>query len=218
MQQPRDQGTTAGEATTRRRFLSAVAAGGAVLTIGGIAVPLADLWSPAYADATADKGLAQFVESVELAAEQGYAAAAQTGKLTTPTVLQSAELFASHHKAHAAAYGSYAGDATRAVANPKLLASITPLIQGATDETGLVKVLYGLENALAATYLATTGMFTDPIALKAAGSILPVESEHAAVLGHVLGETFDDKGTFVPAFLTTDAAVMPAQYPISPGT
>lgn len=217
-----DEGDDAAEAdspaTTRRRFVGALAAGGASVAIGGTLVPLASLWSPAYADVSADKALGQFAESIELAAVSAYAAAAATNKLTTPTVLQTAQLFATHHKAHAASFGSYAGDTTRAVANPKLAATITPLIQSATDQPSLVKVLFGLENALAATYLATIGTLTDPVALKAAAAILPVESAHAAVFGDVLGENFDDKGTFVPAFLSTDAAVQPPEYPITPGT
>ena len=44
-----------------------------------------------------------------------------------------------------------------------------------------------------------------------AASILPVESQHAVVLGSVLGKPATD---YVPSFETTDAAVDPTKYPI----
>lgn len=204
--------------TSRRRFVRGLGLGGVSLAIGGALIPLSSLWSPAYADTSSDKGIAAFAESVELAAVAAYTAAAKTGKVTTPAVLNAAETFAMHHKAHAAAFGAYAGDSAKAVANPKLVAAIGPLITAATDQTAIVKIAYGLENAAASTYLFAIGALTDPTALKATASILPVESQHAVVLGHVLGESLGDTGTYIPAFINTSAAVSPTTYPITPGT
>jgi len=41
---------------------------------------------------------------------------------------------------------------------------------------------------------------------------MPVEAQHAIVLGFVLGKTLDDK-TFMPSFETKDGALDPAKFP-----
>jgi hypothetical protein len=203
---------------SRRRLLKKAGIGG-VLTIGAVTIPLVSLMTAAYAQtaSSSDLGIAAFAESVELAAVAAYTAAAQTGKITG-AVLTIAETFAMHHKAHAAAFGSFAGDASKAVANPGLVAAIGPQIKAAASETALLQIAYGLENAAASTYLFAIGALESPAALKLTASILPVESQHATVLGHALGEPLGDTGTFIPAFLNTSAALSPTKYPIQPGT
>lgn len=203
---------------SRRRFVKGVGIGGAV-TIGAAVLPIAALWSPAFAQtaSSSDLAIAAFAESVELAAVAAYGAAAATGKVTG-AALTLAETFARHHKAHAAAFGAFAGDASRAKANPGLVAAIAPQIEKASDQTAILTIAYGLENAAAATYLYAIGALQSPDALELTASILPVESQHATVLGHVLGEPLGDTGTFIPAFLNTSAAVLPSKYPIASGT
>ncbi|MDQ6782096.1 MAG: ferritin-like domain-containing protein [Actinomycetota bacterium] len=203
---------------SRRRFVQGVGLGGVTLAIGGAMIPLASMWNPAYAQASDDKSIAAFAESVELAAVAAYGAAAKTGKVTG-AALTVAKTFSAHHQAHAGAFGGFAGDSAKAQPNPKLVATIAPMIQSAADQTAILKIAYGLENSAAATYLFAIGALTDPTALKATASILPVESQHAVVLGHVLGMApGDDKGTYIPAFITTDPAVKPDQFPIASGT
>jgi hypothetical protein len=203
---------------SRRRFIHGVGLGGVTLAIGGALIPLASLWSPAYAQASSDRSLAAFAESVELAAVAAYGAAAKTGKVTG-AALTITKTFAFHHQAHAQAFGSFAGDASRAQPNPKLTQNVTTMIDNAADVTAILTIAYGLENAAAATYLAAIGALSDATALKTTASILPVESQHAVVLGHVLGlSSGDDTGTYIPAFITTDAAVQPSQYPIASST
>ena len=72
----------------------------------------------------------------------------------------------------------------------------------------------GLENAAAATYLFALGALTSKAALQLTASILPVESQHAVVLGTVLGKAPTDK-TYLPSFQTQDGAVTPDEFPIA---
>ena len=202
--------------SSRRRFLAGAGIAGAV-TVGSAVIPIGSLWSPAFAQTSSDKGIASFAESVELAAVAAYTAAAQTGKVIG-AALQAAETFAAHHKAHAAAFGAYAGDAPRAQPNPGLVAAVAPQIKAAPDQTTLLNLAYGLENAAASTYLFAIGALSDPAALKLTASILPVESQHATVLGHVLGKSLGDTGDFIPAFLNTSSAFSPSKYPIASGS
>lgn len=203
---------------SRRRFMHGAGLGGLTLAIGGAMIPLASLWSPAYAQVSSDKSIAAFAESVELAAVAAYGAAAKTGKITG-AALTLAKTFAFHHQAHAGAFGSFAGDGSKAQPNPKLAQSVATMIDNAADQTAILTIAFGLENAAAATYLVAIGALSDATALRTTASILPVESQHAVVLGHVLGLTpGDDSGTYIPAFLNTNAAVEPGQFPIASST
>jgi hypothetical protein len=141
-------------------------------------------------------------------------AAAQSGKVTTPAVLQAATTFAGHHQEHGAAFGAAAGSASTKKANQKLVDMIAPQIQAAADEKAVLEIAYGLENAAAATYLFALGALTSKAALQLTASILPVESQHAIVLGTVLGKPATDT-TFLPSFQTQDGAVTPDKFPIS---
>lgn len=204
--------------TSRRRFMGGVGLGGVTLAIGGATIPVASLWSPAYAQASSDKSIAAFAESVELAAVSAYGAAAKTGKVTG-AALTIAKTFSFHHQAHAQAFGSFAGDTGKAQPNPKLTQSLATMIQSAADQTAILTIAYGLENAAAATYLVAIGALSDATALRTTASILPVESQHAVVLGQVLGlSPGDDTGTYIPAFITTAAAVDSSQFPIASST
>ncbi len=193
---------------TARRTGLAVAVGTAVLTFR-------QLLSPGTAalaqtgDATA--ALAAFAESVELAAVEAYTAAAKSGKVTTKAVLDAATMFAGHHKEHAAAFGGAAKKAATKKPNPKLLTAVAGQLTAAKDEKAVLKIAYDLENAAAATYLFALGATTDKGALALMASILPVEAQHAVVLGSVLALPAT---TTIPAFETQTGAVKPADFPI----
>lgn len=200
----------------RSNFTKGIGMGGVALAIGAASIPLASLWSSAYAAPSTDVAIAKFAESVELAAVAAYGAAAKTGKVTGAN-LTTAEAFAQQHMDHARAFGAYAGDSSKAVANPGLVKALGPQITSAATGTDIVTIAYGLENAAAATYLYAIGALGDPTALKLTGTILPVESQHAVVWGSVLGYPLSKTG-FIPAFLTTSGAVSPSAYPIASGT
>jgi hypothetical protein len=198
-------------ATSRRRVLQSVGAGGAVV-IGSAVLPFHRLFSSAWAQALDDKAIAKFSESVELAAVAAYQAAAASGKVTSPAVAATAQTFAGHHADHAKAFGAFAGDTATARPNPAVLAAVTGQIKAAADQNALLTVAFDLENAAASTYLFALGVLQDQSALKAAASILPVESQHAVVLGTVIGI---DLKTMVPPFQTPDGKIDPAKFPIA---
>lgn len=124
---------------SRRRFMHGAGLGGLTLAIGGAMIPLASLWSPAYAQVSSDKSIAAFAESVELAAVAAYGAAAKTGKITG-AALTLAKTFAFHHQAHAGAFGSFAGDGSKAQPNPKLAQSVATMIDNAADQTAILTI------------------------------------------------------------------------------
>ena len=196
---------------TRQQLARGIGLGGAAVALGAAMVPLSQLFTPAYAQA-GDAGLAAFAQSVELAAVEAYKAAAASGKVTTPAVLEAATTFAGHHTEHAAAFGAAAGSSASNAPNAKLLAALSPQLTAAADENAVVDIAYMLENAAASTYLFALGALTSRAALQLTASILPVESQHAVVLGSVLGKPATD---YIPGFETTDAAVDPTTYPIS---
>jgi hypothetical protein len=200
----------------RRSFLCRAATGGAALTIGSVVVPLGGLVGRAAAqegDAPlADDDIAAFAESVELAAVEAYRAAAGSGKVTTPAVGEAATTFAGHHQEHAAAFGGAAGAKATKKANARLLQVVGDQIKQARDQAGVLKIAYDLENAAAATYVYALGALQSKEALQLTASILPVESQHAVVLGMALGRPLEDD--VVPPFETQDQRVDPAQFPV----
>jgi hypothetical protein len=169
------------------------------------------LFTPAFAQSLDDATIAAFAESVELAAVAAYEAAAGSGKVTTPAVVEAATMFAGHHSEHGAAFGGAAGDKATGMANAALLAELGPQLEAAPDETAILELAYTVENAAAATYMFALGALTTAAALQLTASILPVESQHAVVLGQVLGKPATE---FVPSFETDTAAIKPDKYPL----
>ncbi len=159
-----------------------------------------------------DGAIAAFAESVELAAVAAYTAAAKSGLVTTKAVLDAATAFAGHHQEHAAAFGAAAGAGATKKANPKLLDAVGAQLAAAKDEMGVLEIAFGLENAAAATYLFALGALTSKGALQLTASILPVEAQHAVVLGTVLGKKATD---IFPSFETQTNAVDPSKFPVA---
>jgi hypothetical protein len=198
--------------TSRRRFLARTAGGGAVLAIGSAMTPIGQLLTPAGAqDAPSVEDLAVFAASVEYAAVAAYGAAADSGKVTTPAVVDAATLFADHHQQHGDAFSGLV-QRDDIAPNPGLLEAVGGQITDAADENAVLEIAYGVENAAAATYLFALGVLDDATAAQSMASILPVEAQHAITLGFVLGKPLDDE-TLMPPFETTDAALDPAEYP-----
>ena len=198
------------ELRSRRRFLR-----GAALTIGGAVLPVGLLVGTAAAQTPDDTTLAKFAESIELAAVAAYTAAAQTGKVKTPAVLAAMTAFAGHHQQHALAFGAFAGDTATAKPNPILLQTVGDLVKAAHDESEILKLAYSVENGAAATYLFAIGAFTSTQALTTTASILPVEAQHATVIGYVLGKDPTGDTDYLPPFQTPDQALQPAKYPLA---
>lgn len=204
--------TGRGLAATRRRFLRNAGLGGAVLTMGSTLVPVSRLMPAAWAsDQLTDADLAAFAQSVELAAVAAYGAAIDTGLLESG-VVDVAEQFSGHHDDHAGEFASFAGDAATDEANQAVLDVFAPQIAEATDQDALLQIAQDLENGAAATYFYSLGILQDRDAAQAVATILPIESQHAVVLGQALGQ---DLTEYVPTFQGQDGALSPTEYPVN---
>ena len=159
---------------------------------------------------SSDADIAAFAESIELAAVDTYEFA--KGRLTTAEVITAADEFIDHHHQHAVAYAATAGRAATGRANPKLVELLGGQLLAAADENETLAVLFGLENSLAATYLAALGAFEARSARALTASVLPVEAQHGAVLGIALDSELE---TVFPSFETTDRAFDPDDFPVA---
>jgi rubrerythrin len=201
----------------RRDFLRTAGIGAGALVIGGTVLPFTRLLpTPAAAQAPVaaaltDVDLAVFAESVELAAVEAYRAAATTGKLQ-PAVAQVGTTFAGHHAEHAKAFAAYAGDKATGKANPALLQAITGQLHAAPDQKAILQIAFDIENAAAATYLFALGAMKDAAALQLTATILPVEAQHATVLGQAIGLSADK---ILPTLQTQTAKIDPAKFPVA---
>ena len=171
-------------ARSRRRLV----AGGA--TVGAIAIAAPFLLGGIARAATLDdQDIAGYAQGVELAAVAAYTAAAP---LLTPATLPVAQLFMQHHQQHADAFGSVAGAKKATGPNAKLIAAVTPTLQGLKDEAGALGFAFTLEGQAAYTYAAALTLLQDPAYAKATSTILPIEAQHQVVLGLALGKPLTD--------------------------
>jgi hypothetical protein len=197
---------------SRRRFLAGVGLGSAALVVGSAVMPMGRLVPRAWSQISpSEADLASFAASVEYAAVAAYQAAAKSGKVKTKAVLDAATAFAGQHQQHGDAFKA-AGTKPNVAANKGVLDMVTPQLTAAKTENDVVALAYGLENAAAATYIFALGVLSSETAYNAVASVMPVEAQHAVVLGLVLGKPLDDK-SFVPSFETKDGALDPAKFP-----
>jgi rubrerythrin len=200
----------------RRDFLRTAGIGAGALAIGTTVLPLTSLLPTAAAAQTpaaalTDVDLAAFAESVELAAVEAYKAAAATGKLQ-PAIVQVGTTFAGHHGEHAKAFAPLAKEKASGRPNTALVQAIGGQLHAAPDQKAILQILLDVENAAAATYLYALGALKDTAALQLTATILPVESQHAVVLGQALGTTLDK---IIPSFQTQTAKIDPAKFPVA---
>ena len=183
----------------RRTFLKKAGlagAGGAALALGSGFSPARGLLSFAAAQGGLDdQTIAGYAQSVELAAVKAYEMAAPA---LSKDVLPVGQLFLSHHQQHADAFGSVAGDKKVSEANPKLLAAVSPILAGIKDQEGALEFAFVLENQAAFTYAAALTLLQSADFAAATATILPIEAQHATVLGLALGKPFtmDNDGVF----------------------
>jgi hypothetical protein len=164
------------------------------------------------AQRSGDAGIAAFAQSIELALVQTYAAIGATAKVTTPAAVDAITTSGAHHDEHARALGEVAGSAATTTPNRKLVNRLRAEVEKAADERALLEIAYRLENQAASTYLFAVGALEATGALQLAGSVLPVESQHAVVFATLLGK--DTRETF-PTFQTQDQALKPDDFPVS---
>lgn len=203
-------------AASRRRFVRDVGLGSVALTLGASLVPASRLLPAAWGQGSEDGAplddltIAVFAEQVELAAVGAYESAAASG-LLDPVAVEVGTLFASHHADHAGAFAALAGEAATGTANGAVLDAFGPMIAGAADQAELLDIAFQLEQGAASTYHFALGVLGIEAA-EVVATILPIESQHAVVLGQVLGK---DASEHLPPFETSEAAIDPAVYPIT---
>lgn len=203
-------------AAGRRRFLQQVGLGGVALTLGSSLLPASRLLPAAWGQEDEegapldDLTIAIFAEQVELAAAAAYQVAAETGLLDA-TAVEVGTLFAEHHADHAGAFAALAGDQATGVPNDALLDAFGPMIIEAADQGEILDVAFQLEQGAASTYHFALGVLgADAAAV--VSTIMPIEAQHAVVLGGVLGKDIAD---YMPPFETSETALSPDAYPLS---
>ena len=169
-----------------RRFVTRTGIVGAAAVAAPLLLPRG-LSSRVAAQGLDDQTIAGYAQSIELAAVAAYTAAAAA--LTSAT-LPVAQLFLGHHQAHADAFGAVAGDKAATGPNATLVAAVTPILESITDETGALEFALVLENQAAYTYAAALTLLQDPAYTAATATILPIEAQHAVVLGLALGKSW----------------------------
>lgn len=203
---------------SRRGFVRNLGVGavafGAV-AISGVALAqnvAAQAAAPAEAPdlAETDLTLVKFAQGLELAAAAAYGVAVDT-KLLDSSAGETARLFGRHHTDHAAALaGLIPKDQQITSPNAAVVAAIVPQLDAASDQNAVLSVMYDVEEGAAATYLRALGVVDSWLVAGPAATILPIESQHAVVLGQLTGKP---ESEWMPAFGTTDAAFDPAAYP-----
>jgi len=173
---------------SRRRFLGGAGLAGVGLAAAPVVLARGRV-ATASAPALDDQTIAGYAQGVELAAVAAYTAAAAA--LTNAT-LPVAEMFMGHHQQHADAFGAVAGDKAASGPNQKLVTALTPALQAVTDEMSALELAFTLENQAAYTYAAALTLLQDPAYAAATSTILPIEAQHAVVLGLALGKSVAD--------------------------
>ena len=190
---------------THREAMTTFAKGAAMVSLAGAAVALSA--SAAQAD---DTDIAAFAASIELAAVAAYAKAAAA---LSGVVLTVAKTFASHHQDHANAWNSAAGAKAVKVPNARLLAALSPTLDAARTQTDVLTFALGLENRAASTYQFALENLTTAPAFELTASVMPIEGQHAVVIGTVLGKPAQE---LIPTnFQSRDGFIDPAQFPVS---
>jgi hypothetical protein len=146
----------------------------------------------------ADEDRALFVAGIEAAVTDVYRLALE--QQAVPSDLADAVLvLAQHHDEHCAALAAIALVARAdVVRNERLFGELSATVLGPDPRPALLAV----EEALAATHLASLGVLTDTLAASSVASILPVEAQHAVVLDP----------SALPDVQTVDAAYDEATY------
>jgi hypothetical protein len=176
--------------------------GGLVLAAAPAIIPTASLLQRAAAAGLTDVDIAVFAESVELAAVAIYTDP-DVGSLVSADIAAVAQLFAQHPKDHAGAFGALAGAKATGKANPPIVKIYTDTLKPTVkDQTDVLKLAAVIEHQAASTYAFALTALQSPDAAAGTATILPVEAEHAILLGAALGQTLDELfpgGAFISA-------------------
>jgi predicted outer membrane protein len=149
--------------------------------------------------------LAASLENLGIYAYTAGINAAKAGKLGSvpPAVVVFAETARAQHKEHGAAWNAIlrsAGKPAVTVTDPVLTPVVNKDFASVTNTVDLAKLALEIENIAGETYLSAIGVLTEPVAIRTAASIEPVEMQHSAILNFVLG-TYPVPNAFEPTSL-----------------
>ncbi len=206
---------------SRRRFLKGAGVTAAAISIGPAVLPVAKLLEEAGAQTAppSPAELAAFAETVELAAVAFYGEV--RSHVSTPAVVSAMNAYAKHHQDHANAIGPLGADKRTQKPNTGLLQTLEDRLSRAKNENDAVEIAYDLEGGLASTYLFIVATTDDASVVQACANALPVESQHAVVLGTAAGKS--DKDVTAPdaaqtGYETEDKHFDPATFPTAETT
>lgn len=162
---------------------------------------------PVLQAAPTDAELLLAASGIELAMVAVYDAALAAGVLdeqgkTLVTTYQG------HHREHAASFDALSGRS--GVANQSVITEFTSRVKAATSSAAVLQVAFDIEQALAATHLATLGQVQGARLANQFGAVLPIESQHAVVIGERLHL---DINQYTPSFESNVGALSPDKFP-----
>jgi rubrerythrin len=196
---------------SRRRFLAGSVVGGAALTAAAAVGPASLLPGVAAQDGPSkfpspDEKIIGVAQEMEKSLVQIYTAV--VARITDPTVTDTVNLFKAQHDDHATALGKVLKQSEGQTAKVGDFTSFTSTYQSqitpGTSQEQALQVAYQAELAAAATYLQSLERLTVGFNAGSVSTILPVESQHAAVLATILNLPID---TVLPAEIPTDGAI-----------
>lgn len=207
------------QGATRRQALRNLGLGVGALSVGTATFTLQSLLPAAAQETTTttegkDEGLTEeellaFLESLELSSVGAYERALTSSLVSADaTVLTQNQ---DHHRQHAQVLAGLAGASAEHRDNAKLSQIFNDQLREAHTEKAVLKVLADLEGAMAATHLSSLASLTVDAHEQAVASILPIESQHAVVMGQLLGRTGAD---LVPPFEIVDRAIPADTFPL----
>lgn len=156
----------------------------------------------------ADTDRALFVAGIEIAVSDAYRALLDKGGLA-PDVADTVLVLSQHHDEHATALAALGRTPRAKVSrNAALYADLGESVLGADPLAAILAV----EQALAATHLASLGLLTTTDAAAAVAAIMPIESDHAVVVGVAAGRPLASAELLV-ALETDERAYDQGRYP-----
>jgi hypothetical protein len=153
-----------------------------------------------------DGALVGFLQGVELAVVALYAQTAAV--VGSPDAAAAIGAFAVHHRAHARAFAELAGPDAVAGPSPAVLEALQPASLLVSERDGLA-FLHTLESRLAATQHAVLGRLAGAATIALCATTLPVECQHAVVLGTLLSLPLAE---LVPTAQGDDGHIAPEQF------
>ena len=136
-----------------------------------------------------DIGVLRLGSSIEHYMVSLYGLVAGSGLLKTTALVDAFKYFSDQHADHAGFFERTTrdhGGQPFASANPVIGETLKPRVDALSDEAGIVKLAYDVEQMAAATYFAFSGNFQDLRLNSAVAGVSGVEARHVAVLGMVL--------------------------------